>query len=273
MKAGYKRERILIWAKTYPELSSKYIETVCTAGVLESGQPVRLYPIKYRYLNGDRDKFSLYQWITADICKNPNDSRPESCKVDCDSLQVGETVPTTADEWGKRAHFIFRDSRWQFDTVDDLLAAQRTQKTSFGIVAPRAVTKVEALERPQTDFENFEQKFQDLRKRLAAQRAQIDMFEQSIPSEMKRLDFLKLRVVVSWLCNAEKCNGHNMQVLDWGLCELQRKRGSEAAVAKMRELCDLQTYNLKFFLGNLFLHPSNFLVVGLWYPKRSNRLF
>jgi hypothetical protein len=67
MKHGYTREKILIWAKTYPELSSKYLETVCTAGMLPSGKPLRLYPIPYRYLEGDKEQFSLYQWITADI--------------------------------------------------------------------------------------------------------------------------------------------------------------------------------------------------------------
>src|ERR1035441_3463498 len=76
MKPGYTEHRILIWGKTYPELSKKYIETVCTAGVLESGKPVRLYPITYRYLNDEQ--FKLYQWITAGIQKNPNDTRPES---------------------------------------------------------------------------------------------------------------------------------------------------------------------------------------------------
>jgi hypothetical protein len=43
-----------------------------------------------------------------------------------------------------------------------------------------------------------------------------------------------------------------MQVLDWGLCELQPREGSEAAVNRMKELCKLETYDLKFFLGNLF---------------------
>ncbi len=56
MKPGYTERKILIWGKTYPELSKKYIETVCTAGVLESGKPVRLYPITYRYLNDEQFK-------------------------------------------------------------------------------------------------------------------------------------------------------------------------------------------------------------------------
>jgi hypothetical protein len=76
MKPGYSEHKVLIWGKTYPELSKKYIETVCTAGVLESGKPVRLYPITYRYLNDEQ--FKLYQWITAGLLKNPGDSRPES---------------------------------------------------------------------------------------------------------------------------------------------------------------------------------------------------
>ncbi|MGD0919005.1 MAG: hypothetical protein ABSB22_21380 [Thermodesulfobacteriota bacterium] len=46
---------ILICVKTYPEYSTKYIETVCTTGILkETKQLIRLYPITYRYLEGDR---------------------------------------------------------------------------------------------------------------------------------------------------------------------------------------------------------------------------
>src|SRR5436190_1884904 len=134
MKSDYTEEKILIWGKTYPELSKKYIETVCTAGVLESGKPVRLYPITYRYLN---------------------------------------------------------------------------------------------------DGQSFEQKFEDLKKTVAAQRAQIQMFGDAIPPEMKKLEFLKSRVVVSWFCKGKDCTGHTMQVLDWGLCELQRRDGSEAALNRM----------------------------------------
>jgi hypothetical protein len=103
MKSGYTREKILIWAKTYPELSSRYLETVCTAGLLPSGKPLRLYPIPYRYLGDGKEQFRLYQWITADIQKRPDDSRPESFRIDCDSIEPGEVIPTTQDEWGKRA--------------------------------------------------------------------------------------------------------------------------------------------------------------------------
>ena len=49
---------ILILVKTYPEISRKYTETVCTAGILaDSKEMVRLYPIRFRYLEG-RHQFS-----------------------------------------------------------------------------------------------------------------------------------------------------------------------------------------------------------------------
>jgi hypothetical protein len=271
MKPGYTEHRILIWGKTYPELSKKYIETVCTAGVLESGKPVRLYPITYRYLNDEQ--FKLYQWITAGIQKNPNDTRPESYKIDCDSIQVGEPLPTTQDEWGKRAEFMFRDKGWQFESAEALQQSQKKDRISIGVVTPEEITKVEVIERSEEDARSFEQKFEDLKKTVDAQRAQIQMFEDAIPPEMKKLEFLKSRVVVSWFCKGNGCTGHNMQVLDWGLCELQRREGREAAVNRMKELCKLKTYDLKFFLGNLFQYPGSFMIVGLWYPKRRDDMF
>jgi hypothetical protein len=268
MKSGYTREKILIWAKTYPELSSRYLETVCTAGVLPCGKPLRLYPIPYRYLGDGKEQFRLYQWITADIQKKPDDSRPESFRIDCDSIEPGEVIPTTQDEWGKRAEWMFKDPAWHFESVDDLQKAQKENGTSIGVVTPREIKKVEVVERSEKEAKSFEQKLIQVRKIHEAKRAQINMFEQAIPTEMKKLEFLKYRVQVSWLCHLQLCPGHRMQVLDWGLCELQRREGDKKALTRMKELCRLDIYDLKFFLGNLFLHTASFLIVGMWYPKR-----
>lgn len=270
MKSGYCTERILIWAKTYPELSKKYLETVCTAGLLESSKPLRLYPIPYRYLSGTQEKFKLYQWITAGVQKNPDDPRPESHKIDLDSIVTGETIPTTQDEWGKRAEFMLKDPSWQFESWDDLVKAQREKGTSIGIVAPKEIKNVEIVQRSDDEVKSYDQKFVEIKKIHDAKRAQIDMFEKAIPPEMKKLEFLKCRVQVSWLCHTPTCGGHKMQVLDWGLCELQRRDGDEAALKRMKELCRLDIYDLKFFLGNLFLYPSSFIIVGMWYPKRRH---
>jgi hypothetical protein len=44
------KQRVLITVKTYPTLSRKYGETVCTAGVRPDGSWVRIYPVPFRRL-------------------------------------------------------------------------------------------------------------------------------------------------------------------------------------------------------------------------------
>lgn len=39
------KQRVLITVKTYPTLSKKYGETVCTAGIRPDGSWVRIYPV------------------------------------------------------------------------------------------------------------------------------------------------------------------------------------------------------------------------------------
>lgn len=172
----YQEKRILIWGKTYPELSSRHTETVCTGGVLEDESPVRLYPIPYRYLEGEK-KFTNYQWITARIAKDTRDTRPESFHVEKDSLVCGEVVPTSPDEWGKRAEIIFRNSKWLFDSVESLREKERKDGTSLGIVEPKEIIIVKVKERNDEEKQNFKQKLENLKLENEAKRAQIPLFE------------------------------------------------------------------------------------------------
>lgn len=77
----YEHKRILVLVKTYPHPSNKSIETVCTAGLTEDGKWIRIYPIPFRYLAGDK-QFKTFQWIEADVVKRPKnkDYRKESIK-------------------------------------------------------------------------------------------------------------------------------------------------------------------------------------------------
>ena len=64
----YEKKRVLITVKTYPTPSKKSNETVCTAGITENGEWIRLYPIPYRYLNGEQ-KFRIFDWIEVSVAK------------------------------------------------------------------------------------------------------------------------------------------------------------------------------------------------------------
>jgi len=264
----WEARRILIWGKTYPELSSKYFETVCTGGVFEdTGSPVRLYPIPYRRLEGN-GRFSKYQWIKAVVAPNPKDTRPESYRIDANSIALEEPVPTTKDEWALRASVLFKDPAWQFGSVDDLITAQNARRTSLGVVFPRTVTGVEVVARPPEDQLSFEEKINRLTEQIEIDKRQLTLFAESVPAEMRDLEFLSHRIRINWLCLNPNCQGHKMQVLDWEVAELHRREGDRKALDKVKEICDLSKYATRFFLGNMLLHPTSFTIVGIWYPKK-----
>ena len=79
------RARIMITVKTYPELSNKYRETSCVAGIrLDEGAPrhVRLFPVPFRLLR-EEDQFRKYSIIEIDVeSHGTRDSRPESLRPD-----------------------------------------------------------------------------------------------------------------------------------------------------------------------------------------------
>ena len=75
-----KAKNVFITVKTYPTLSRKYDELVCTAGILEDGSWVRIYPVPFRKLSYE-EKYKKYQWLSAPLKKSTEDPRPESYKV------------------------------------------------------------------------------------------------------------------------------------------------------------------------------------------------
>jgi hypothetical protein len=264
--------RVFIIAKTYPELSSKYGETVCTAGIDEDGNPLRLYPIPFRYLSGPQ-RFRRYQWISASLSKSQRDLRPESYNLDSQSIQLGEEVPVTPDEWGKRADIILKSDSWQYSSMKALLENQRAEGRSLAFVRPREITGVSVRKRSSEDAESFEQKLKSLRSSNAAARKQLDLFESTVPRLMKNLQYVGERVCIDWLCSDADCPGHSMQVLDWEICELARRHGLDAAKAKVESMFNSDRYRTALILGNFHMFPGSFAIIGLWYPLRNERLF
>jgi len=55
------KEKVLIAVKTYPSISEKYDELVCTAGFKEDGSWIRIYPIQFRK-KSYHQQYSKYQW-------------------------------------------------------------------------------------------------------------------------------------------------------------------------------------------------------------------
>ncbi len=62
MKPTFTTTKVLITVLTYPHPSVKHQELVCTTGITEAGEWVRLYPIDLRYLP-NHQQFRKYQWL------------------------------------------------------------------------------------------------------------------------------------------------------------------------------------------------------------------
>ena len=69
------KARILITVTTYPLPSRSHGELVCTAGILEDGSWIRIYPVPFEFL-----AFGKFQWVELDLVRQDRsrDFRPES---------------------------------------------------------------------------------------------------------------------------------------------------------------------------------------------------
>jgi hypothetical protein len=274
MPENWKRERILIWGKTRPELSKTYGELVCTGGLLESTkQLIRVYPVPLRYLDDERI-FKKYQWIEASIGKSSKDTRPESYKIDFNNIEVQEKIPIVNGSWDKRAEWILNPANI-VQSVEEIQELQKAHRKSLGIISPKYVTEV--------TFEpfTFDEKL-NWKKNLDAIAAQADL--QFIAEEKRDIEPIPppdYRFKITFRCNDSRClKDHHFSVLDWEIDALYnnlRNRGATPQIAaikvaeKLEHICNPNN-DLHFFLGNISNHPQKFTIVGLWYPKKSEVL-
>jgi hypothetical protein len=260
---AYQSIRVLIWGKTYPELSAKYIETVCTGAVREDGTPIRLYPVPLRYLDTGR-QYSLYDWVEVPAEKSKSDPRPESYKVTADRIRLLAHIETDKDGWAARRELIMKHRAWQFGSIEQLKAEQQRTGRSMGIVTPGCIEDIRLTTKPATERAEYAAK-------MAGVTNQGDMFR----PEYKELEYLPQDIRLRWRCagTCAECRNrpHDMKALDWGLLELARRDGWEKAQRRLEEISQLQLYDFRLFMGNFRLHVHNFGIIGMWYPKHPEQ--
>ena len=77
------RLKILLTVTTYPLPSRSYDELVCTAGILEDGSWIRIYPMPLSFLREQKINGNIqvtkYTWIELNLRRRADsDFRPES---------------------------------------------------------------------------------------------------------------------------------------------------------------------------------------------------
>ena len=260
MDTLFTKTKVLITAMTYPHPSESHQELVCTAGITDRGEWVRLYPIDYRY-RPHNQQFRKYQWIEIGLADQgaKNDNRRESRKPDLESIRLlGEPLPTK-NNWHARRDII---DRMPHRTRIELEGLYESDKVSLGIVRPTEILdlKVEAVER-------------EWKPQWQAILSQFRLFG-GPPKHLEKLPY-KFSYVFRCVDSGEKV--HTAMIEDWELGVLYRKEverlgDEQAAVANVRkkffdEICD-PNRDTRFFMGTVFPY-NTWVVIGVFWPPKE----
>ena len=114
---------LMVNCKTYPAVSKKYTETVCTGGVQPNGEFVRLYPVPFRFLD-TKEQYGRWDVIRVQVYRDTNDDRRESWHLEPGTLiECIDKITTDRQKW-----------EWMKPTVHHSTEAMNAQDITNGCV-------------------------------------------------------------------------------------------------------------------------------------------
>jgi hypothetical protein len=261
------KERILITVKTYPTLSRKYDELVCTAGLREDGSWVRIYPVEFRKRKYS-EQYRKYEWIELDLVKNSKDKRVESYRPkthDSPIIKVDEIKPD-GDAWLDRRKIVLQNVYTDFDKLK-AEAKNKNIGTSLATFKPAKFL----------DFIIEEEKEREWSKDKLDRLNQMNLFENDDKGKFEVVK--KLPYKFSYRIADQNGVQSKMMIEDWEIGQLfwnqlKRKGTEEAALEDVRKKYwddFVLTKDLHLFLGttlaNHFRAPNPFIIIGTFHPK------
>lgn len=266
------KQRVLITVKTYPTLSRKYGETVCTAGIRPDGSWVRMYPVPFRRLN-EVEQYRKFDWVECRLRRHTPDPRPETFRpVDFSELQaIGHMG--TGQGWRERRDFVLKTAV-VFDRLDKLIVAAKSNVASLAVFRP---TEILDFVWEEEDRDWNPDRLREMRER----NDQLDLFDDN--SWRQTFEIIpKLPYSFSYRFKDAAGKSSELQVLDWEAGALfwncmRATDGDEvAALAKVRAkyLDEFGRTDLHFFVGTTqqfhFVAPNPWVIVGV-FPIPSDR--
>lgn len=263
--------KVLITVKTYPTISAKYDELVCTAGFREDGTWVRIYPVPFRK-RAYTEQYKKYDWIELDLVKNTGDFRPDSFRpatLETEIKVVGHL--DTSDNWEQRKKFCLGKIHYNlFELIAE--AKDKSICTSLAVFKPTEILDfyAEPVDR------DWSQK-----KRHAL--SQLNLFESNKKGDFAVVKKLPYKFKFRFKDNQGKES--NMMIEDWETGQLfwnclARHEGNEQRAIQdvRRKYFDdfAMTKDLHFYLGttrsNHYVSHNPFMIIGAFYPKIENQM-
>jgi hypothetical protein len=255
----WKKKKVLVTVKAYPEKSKTHGDTVCTIGLTEEGEWIRLYPIPYEtYIFKEINR---YDWIEVECAKASEKlSRKESFKIRTNSLKVIDKSLSSSGtngkpDWAERNKIVLPHVSPSIESLSDQF---KIDGTSIGLIKPKDIIKFYKDE----DLEIYN----DSKKAL-----QQTFFGASIPNVEKIPHIFGYEFTCNG-CQEEK--RHRIQCEDWELLESYRKWGLiygnvDTLWDKLKEQYHdkMLKRDIYFYMG-MFSRYTTWLIVGLYYPPR-----
>lgn len=254
----HEKKTVLVTVKAYPNPSKKYGETVCVAGIdLDANKWIRLYPVPYRDLDNDK-KFPKYSIIEVMAVKSKDDHRPESYKVDADSIKVIDHIDTGKKrDWEQRKKYVLPTVS---TSMCEILKRSQESDLSLGAFKPKNVDFI---------VKKASKVDEDERQSCYAQLSFLNRSKnapEAIPFDFRYRFFCE---------NEPICSGHNLQIIDWEIGQTYRDwswkyKPQELLLEKIKEkwltqMCS-DKRNTHFFVGNMKRRRDTFMVLGVFYP-------
>ena len=264
--------KVLITVKTYPLPSNKYEELVCTAGVMEDGKWIRIYPIPFRSLPQDK-KFEKYEWIQLDLVRNMSDFRPESYKPKSDAsrIKIIEKVGTS-HEWAERKKYVLHEVFASFTELITL--AKGETKKSLATFQPRDI--IDFIIEPDT---------RTWKEQWVANYDQYGLFEIDKKGEgvlRKIVDKLPYKYSYRFMCEGES-KPRTLMIEDWEIGALywnclKQADGDETEANNLVKKKYFEEFlskkDIYLFVGTTKqfhnVGPNPFVIIGVFYPPTKD---
>ena len=255
--AAYVKKRVFITAKTYPSPARKGVEVSCTGGITDQGEWIRIFPVPFRYLSGEQ-RFKKYQWISIDAIK-ASDPRPESYRINIDSIDILSEPVSTKRSWEARKQII---SPLQAHCMCCLRKTWRqNRQPTLGFFKPKTISRL--VIEPDSAHWSPEQK---------------EKLDQSVlfdNAPFQPLEKIPYKFIYEFMCDERDCRGHRLSCVDWEINEAYRKWRKEYgsrwqwAIRNRFETEMVLKRDTHFFVGTVSDHPGSWIIVGLFYPPKE----
>ena len=269
------KKKVLITVTTYPLPSRSYDELVCTAGVLENGNWIRIYPVPLSFLLDLKGSGKVnnvkYTWIELDLTKRTDDFRPESFSTqhyDFRDLKLHNRLDTKSN-WQLRKDICLQKVYTNLtQLIEDSKAPSNISLASF---KPTEITGFEIEE----DEREWKDEWKELRK-------QGDLFATENNPEIL-IPKLPYKFFYRFTDDAGKSS--RLMIEDWEIgalywnCLRSAEGNEKIALEKVRvqyESNFIQNKDIYFFLGttrewHMRRAKNPFVIIGVFYPKKETQ--